>query len=242
MAIIQLDEHDYEKWIHALRHQPYDEPSRILEWLEGPVKHFFHFEKVLLIHAELSMGQISITHLLSAGHSEEYISQLSKQFELADRGSLRWWLQHQQPICIDVNNPPVYATIFEIDEIKHFGFGRISAHGVVDIKSNTGTYFSFAGIPTILTNWHAEALRLITPILNDLFISYIRGQSVLSRLNQINVTSRQREIVRKLAKGFSNKRIANEMTISEKTVRNHLSEVYEKFNVKTRTELLALLL
>ena len=44
------------------------------------------------------------------------------------------------------------------------------------------------------------------------------------------------EILSHLAKGMSNRDIANAMHMSEKTIRNYLSIIYEKVKVKNRTE------
>lgn len=48
---------------------------------------------------------------------------------------------------------------------------------------------------------------------------------------------REREIVRQLLTGAKNKEIASTLAISEKTVKNHLSNVFEKLRVKDRLEL-----
>jgi len=50
------------------------------------------------------------------------------------------------------------------------------------------------------------------------------------------LTSREMEILKLLAGGMANKQIAYQLTISEKTVRNHVSNMYEKLNVYDRTQ------
>lgn len=50
------------------------------------------------------------------------------------------------------------------------------------------------------------------------------------------VTSRQREILELLAKGKSNKEIANYLHISVNTIKNHLSKLYDQFSVSNRTQ------
>ena len=51
------------------------------------------------------------------------------------------------------------------------------------------------------------------------------------------LTRREREIVRWMADGLKNRQIAERLTISEATVRNHLSSIFAKLNVSSRTEL-----
>jgi DNA-binding NarL/FixJ family response regulator len=50
------------------------------------------------------------------------------------------------------------------------------------------------------------------------------------------LTTREMEILKLLAGGMANKQIAYQLTISEKTVRNHVSNMYEKLNVYDRTQ------
>ncbi|WP_181918222.1 MULTISPECIES: alpha/beta fold hydrolase [unclassified Wenzhouxiangella] len=50
------------------------------------------------------------------------------------------------------------------------------------------------------------------------------------------LSTRERQILDVLARGVSNKEIARTLYISEKTVRNHLSSVYRKMGVHSRTQ------
>jgi two-component system, NarL family, nitrate/nitrite response regulator NarL len=52
-----------------------------------------------------------------------------------------------------------------------------------------------------------------------------------------NLTQREREIVDALVEGASNKTIAHALAMSEQTVKNHLSRIFEKCGVSTRVEL-----
>ena len=49
-------------------------------------------------------------------------------------------------------------------------------------------------------------------------------------------TERELEIITALARGQSNKQIARGLSISEKTVRNHVSNIYKKLHVYDRTQ------
>ena len=53
----------------------------------------------------------------------------------------------------------------------------------------------------------------------------------------VHLTSREREIVRAILDGCSNREIAERLGIREQSVRNALSVVYEKFHVRTRLQL-----
>ena len=55
-----------------------------------------------------------------------------------------------------------------------------------------------------------------------------------------SLTAREREVLDLLARGRSNRDIGEELFITPKTVKNHLSRVYEKLEVHSRAEAIAL--
>lgn len=50
------------------------------------------------------------------------------------------------------------------------------------------------------------------------------------------LTERERQILDLLANGWDNARIANQLNLAEQTVRNHLSRMYTKLEVRSRAE------
>ena len=51
-----------------------------------------------------------------------------------------------------------------------------------------------------------------------------------------HLTERELEVIKSLAQGKSNKEIARSLHISEKTVRNHASNIYKKLHIYDRTQ------
>ena len=235
-----LTQKDLQAWIAAVT-DPLASADGLIAWLEGPLRTFFPFKGVVLGHGELVAGQLEVTHMLAAGHDEAYLRQIATTFELHQRGSLKWWFSTRRPFHIDPKHPPAHASAFELDEIERFGLGNVAGHGVLNVRANAGTYFGFAGVKEPLGEWHLEALTLIAPVLNDLLLSHIAlaPHSAAARLD--GLTPRQKEIVRQLAAGKSNKAIALAVGITEKRVRNQLAKVYARVGVCKRTELIALL-
>lgn len=52
------------------------------------------------------------------------------------------------------------------------------------------------------------------------------------------VTEREREVIRLVEQGFANKEIADQLCISDSTVRYHLTNIFDKVGVRTRQKLL----
>ena len=62
------------------------------------------------------------------------------------------------------------------------------------------------------------------------------GGSGGSRLAPPPLTGRELEVIRALAQGMSDRQIARSLSISEKTVRNHTSNIYRKLHIFDRTQ------
>jgi DNA-binding NarL/FixJ family response regulator len=77
--------------------------------------------------------------------------------------------------------------------------------------------------------------RWVSSSLIDRLVSHRKSapESAIHRL-----TSRQRELLRMLAQGYDNRKIAQAMEISVKTVENHLTALYRALKVESRLEAL----
>mgnify|MGYP002625799693 CR=1 FL=1 len=55
----------------------------------------------------------------------------------------------------------------------------------------------------------------------------------------VQLTEREEEVLRALARGWSNDQIADHLVITERTVRYHLTNIYQKLNLSSRAETIA---
>jgi len=53
---------------------------------------------------------------------------------------------------------------------------------------------------------------------------------------ETQLTMREQEILRLVARGFSNAEIADELTVSENTVKSHVKNILGKLHMKNRSE------
>jgi two-component system, NarL family, response regulator DevR len=64
-------------------------------------------------------------------------------------------------------------------------------------------------------------------------------QQALDRISQTpgwELTEREREVLTLIARGYTNKQIADALTVTEKTARNHVSHILEKLGLSRRSE------
>ena len=55
-------------------------------------------------------------------------------------------------------------------------------------------------------------------------------------METISISERELDIIRLIANGYSNKEIATELFLSEGTVRNYLSSILDKLQLRDRTQ------
>jgi len=71
----------------------------------------------------------------------------------------------------------------------------------------------------------------LIPILNAGLVNTENGETKLEGL-----TKREIEVLKLLAEGLFNKEIAYKLSISERTVKNHVSNIFKKINASDRTQ------
>ncbi len=68
-------------------------------------------------------------------------------------------------------------------------------------------------------------------------IPALKGRDSAKKLSSFDLSDKETEIITKVAEGLSNKEISEAMFLSEGTVRNYISTILEKLNLRDRTQL-----
>lgn len=83
----------------------------------------------------------------------------------------------------------------------------------------------------------AEGKSFISPSLMDKLFRQINKLSTRTQDSRpLGLTGREVEVLRLVANGYSNRGIASKLFISEKTVKNHLTNIFQKLDVADRTQ------
>lgn len=214
------------------------ESKQFPAWLDQYLKPLFRCEKLFCVHGDVIAGEVKATHWLASGYETTAFQSFTRTFEWSQRGCLKWWLQHRKPFLLDIQAPPPYASEFEIQEMHFSGLHSVVGHGLINHLAKEGSYFSLGNLADPLGPWHLELMELVMPVMHSQFLDFIHQQAHIS-LDMEGIPPRQREILRHTLRGLSDKEIALQMTISEKTVRNQLSKLYKILHVSSRMQLMA---
>ena len=84
---------------------------------------------------------------------------------------------------------------------------------------------------------HRGEARLHPDIARKLMEQVAQQASPLHKSHLEDLTEREREVINLVAKGRNNQKIANELVISEKTVKTHVSNILGKLQLEDRTQL-----
>ena len=86
----------------------------------------------------------------------------------------------------------------------------------------------FAAVRTV-----AAGGSLLTPVASSAVLRRVRGETPAAGPS---LTPREREVLEALARGLGNKQIAAQLGVSERTVKFHVSSLFEKLGAGNRTE------
>lgn len=85
----------------------------------------------------------------------------------------------------------------------------------------------------------SEGKSILSPEMTARLVSYVRGGAPESGALS-TLSAREREVLRLVAQGYTNAKIARALLISENTVKTHLRRIMEKVGVNNRAQLAAL--
>jgi DNA-binding NarL/FixJ family response regulator len=118
----------------------------------------------------------------------------------------------------------------------------------VDADNQVGDALAVGVSGYLLKESEPEAVcAAVTAVVNDLFaitntvarrvFGAMVSQSV-RRDSFDGVSARELEILKLMASGLANKQVARQLGLSEKTVRNHIANIYEKLGIHDRSQAL----
>ena len=131
--------------------------------------------------------------------------------------------------------PEVKVLILSMHKDKEFVYSAISAGAEGYLLKEDADTELFAAIEKIRQEGRYISPLLLGDLTDELFQAHHKGQLTL----QIEpLTTREREVLKLIAEGTSNKEIADLLFISVRTVENHRANIMRKLNIKSTANLI----
>jgi len=125
------------------------------------------------------------------------------------------------------------AIVLLVDDLPKGTIAELLRAGVRGVISNEATATEMVGaiaaVAAGLTVLHPDVMETLLPVLPA-------TTRPLPETPIQALTSREVEVLGMLAEGLGNKTIARRLTISEHTVKFHISSIFSKLNASSRTE------
>ncbi|MBQ2259693.1 MAG: response regulator transcription factor, partial [Spirochaetales bacterium] len=84
-------------------------------------------------------------------------------------------------------------------------------------------------------------IALEIPIVETKEETFQRKELTIDEVSSYGITQREFEVILLIKRGLTNKEIASELSISVNTVNNHIANIFDKTDVRSRIDLLNLL-
>jgi two-component system NarL family response regulator len=136
---------------------------------------------------------------------------------------------------IKLEQPQIGIVVLTMYEEEEFIFDLVKAGATGYMLKNSD---SSQIIKAIRSTYQGESMlqpSVATKILSQFSHLSQRPAPKPSR-NELDLTDREIQVIKLIADGKTNKEIANALTISEKTVKNHVRNIFQKLDVDDRTQ------
>jgi two-component system nitrate/nitrite response regulator NarL len=107
---------------------------------------------------------------------------------------------------------------------------QLGAHGVILKQSATDVLLK--SIHTVMAGHYWIGRESVADLVETL-----RQVTAVGHSRKFSLTDRELEVISKVAAGYANREIAEEFSITEKTVKHHLTNIFDKLGVSSRLEL-----
>ena len=156
-----------------------------------------------------------------------------------------WERGGRQPVAIKGGGGALSATEQSLAaEVQRLELDNVLAHGIPGIDGRAAGFFCFSKLVGGLGEGASSTLELLVPYL---FAAWVRANCEAARQEGLPpplstkeiLTAREVEILTWVEQGKSNNEIAQILSISPLTVKNHVQKIFRKLNVQNRAQAVA---
>jgi LuxR family transcriptional regulator, quorum-sensing system regulator CviR len=211
----------------------------LLALITSEVADLLHHDAMVCGYHVISTEGNYVHNVLEYNYPAGYAEALAATEGRADSPLMRRWRETLEPVLFqsgrdDDKYPAEWVNIF-----KRFGLRNTIGHGILDVRGTFGSYFIFSRLPGEVGNREVFLLKLITPHLHFALMRTIAADQKFNKPAESGrgaISERQREILRWINQGKTNKEIAQLLSITEKNVKYHVEQIFTKLGVRSRAQ------
>lgn len=195
-------------------------------WLKG-----IYLIRVTIVSPNHAM-RVGLREMLNRNSSIRVVGEVTRLEDLNEKETEVAVLASVSSARVDAGtmNIPLLFLTNELDSVRAMLNSGVRAWGV--LPADAGEDELCTAVLAV-----AEGLWVGAPGLVEGLMRLPRGGEALGEESLAEpLTSREKEVLQHMAEGLANKQIALLLTISEHTVKFHLSSLYAKLGVSSRTE------
>ncbi|SDY89646.1 transcriptional regulator EpsA [Collimonas sp. OK242] len=211
------------------------------QWTREAIRPIFPHETLGCGYGRIHAGGVGTDGIIAVDYPIEHLKDICNKAGGLDTPILRRWLLTREPQLFDGDVPWPDIPQHWFEQFQRHGMKNVAAHAVYDTERCIGTYHSFHRIPGVLGETHIAMLRQLAPIMHEVLCRVIENLNNVNAFEALlsSLTVREREILRWVAQGKTNREIAEAIFLSEMTVKHHLMRIFQKLKMENRTQLVS---
>lgn len=191
---------------------------------------------------EENIDDVSVDHKesMAAPHAGPGIMLLTASMQVLYKDRRAWELCQQIIRCQDGKTangvlPPAVASL--VDQIQKTLKVRTDPKDweQIQLRRVVNTIHSSVLLCGTAFIDQTNAQQRILIVINEVGIDAWQDKVIVQAKEKFHLTARETTVVQHLLKGWTNKEIANEMGLSEQTIKEHFRHISEKTSTTTRT-------
>lgn len=209
------------------------------DWTRRSIRPFLPHDALISCYGHIHAAGVGMDFAVTVDYPADYLHRLRNRAGGIDSALLRRWLETREPVVFEIEEPWPDCPADWLQAFRDFDLRNAVAHAVYDTERCIGTYHCFSRIPGRLNEAHVAAVRQLTPILHEVLCRGMQSYSARDAFGLAELSPRAREIARWVRIGKSNREIAGITGLSENTVKHHLTHIFDRLGVDTRSQLIA---
>ncbi|MFL6622108.1 MAG: response regulator transcription factor [Sulfurifustis sp.] len=198
-----------------------------------------------------------LVRLVNIDFPSDYLKRVIRPDQTIANPEFSSWLRNQSPSLMKMGQTETRANAARSDAASEHKIQNIAVYGVVDASATTFSFFAFGNLPASHFAGSVPVLQMTVPHLHVALVRALTRPYVQEMQDQASprrravwldyggnraafgTTVRERQILRWISAGKTNREIAKLLRISEFTVKTHVKNLLTKLSVTSRSQAVA---